>query len=173
MLLIIARFLSVWTGTTFPVDLVSSDSMSPSLMEGDVVAWTPVKMEDIRVGDVIVFKSYVHWPDEKIVVHRVSNITRNSRNEILLETKQRKRRIGAKLNVIVKNMKKIFKDLDDNEIIITNDDLDNLNYVQVIIKGKEYIIPLDELYHSMGYFKNYRDETELRHYRQSQNAIKI
>ena len=87
LLLIIARFLSVWTGTTFPVDLVSSNSMSPSLIEGDVVAWTPVKMEDIRIGDVIVFKSYVHWPDEKIVVHRVVNITRNSRNEILLETK--------------------------------------------------------------------------------------
>lgn len=61
--------------------------MRPSLWEGDVVAWTPTKIEDIRVGDIIVFKSYIHWPDEKIVVHRVSNITHDSRGNILLETK--------------------------------------------------------------------------------------
>ena len=79
--------MSVWSGTPFPVDLVTSDSMTPSLMEGDVVAWTPTNIEDLKVGDVIVFKSYVHWPDEKIVVHRVSDIIVNSRGELLLETK--------------------------------------------------------------------------------------
>ena len=87
MLLILARFVSVWAGTPFPIDLVTSDSMSPTLMEGDVVAWTPTKISDIEVGDVIVFKSKVHWPDEKILVHRVSDIKTNSRGEILLETK--------------------------------------------------------------------------------------
>lgn len=61
--------------------------MRPTLWEGDVVAWTPTKIEDIKIGDVIVFKSYIHWPDEKIVVHRVSNITHDSRGNILLETK--------------------------------------------------------------------------------------
>lgn len=55
-------------------------------MQGDVVAWTPTNIEDVKVGDVVVFKSYVHWPDEKIVVHRVSNII-NKDGEILLETK--------------------------------------------------------------------------------------
>jgi len=69
------------------MDLVTSDSMTPTLMEGDVVAWTPTNIEDVKIGDVIVFKSYVHWPDEKIVVHRISDLRHNSRGEILLETK--------------------------------------------------------------------------------------
>jgi len=87
MFLIIARFLSVWAGTPFPIDLVTSDSMTPTLMQGDVVAWTPTRIEDIRTGDIIVFRSYVSWPDEKIVVHRVSNITASQNGQLLLETK--------------------------------------------------------------------------------------
>ena len=87
LFLIMARFLSVWSGTPFPVDLVTSDSMSPSLMKGDVVAWTPTKMEDIEVGDVVVYKSYIRWPDEKLLVHRVTNIKKDSRGNFLLETK--------------------------------------------------------------------------------------
>jgi signal peptidase I len=61
--------------------------MTPTLFEGDIVAWTPIKMEEIQEGDVIVFKSYLHWPEEKIVVHRVNDIKTNSKGEILLETK--------------------------------------------------------------------------------------
>jgi len=87
LFLIMARFLSVWSGTPFPVDLVTSDSMSPSLMKGDVVAWTPTKMEDVEVGDVVVYKSYIRWPDEKLLVHRVTNIKKDSRGNFLLETK--------------------------------------------------------------------------------------
>ena len=87
LFLIIARFLSVFSGTPFPVDLVTSDSMSPALMEGDIVAWTPTKIKDIEIGDVIVFKSYISWPDEKIVVHRVSDIKKSSSGAIFLETK--------------------------------------------------------------------------------------
>ena len=69
------------------MDLVTSDSMSPALMEGDIVAWTPTRIEDVEVGDVIVFKSYVSWPDEKIVVHRVSKVLKSTRGSVLLETK--------------------------------------------------------------------------------------
>jgi len=87
LFLITARFLSVWSETPFPVDLVTSDSMSPSLMKGDVVAWTPAKMEDIEVGDVVVFKSYIRWPDEKLLVHRVTDIKKDSQGNLLLETK--------------------------------------------------------------------------------------
>ena len=87
LFLIIARFLSVWTGIPFPVDLVTSDSMEPDLMKGDIVAWTPASYEDVEVGDVVVFKSHIHWPDEKIVVHRVSAIEHTSSGEKLLETK--------------------------------------------------------------------------------------
>ena len=56
-------------------------------MEGDVVAWTPSNIEDIEVGDVIVFKSYLHWPDEKIVVHRVTNVITDQKGNLILETK--------------------------------------------------------------------------------------
>lgn len=82
-----ARFLTVWAGTPFPIDLISSNSMSPSLMEGDIIAWTPTTMNDIKKGDVVVFKSYVNWPDEKLVVHRVADIIKDSKGESLLETK--------------------------------------------------------------------------------------
>jgi signal peptidase len=88
LLLIMARFLSVWSGTAFPIDLVTAHSMNPSLMEGDIVAWTPAMIEDIEIGDVIVFKSYIRWPDEKIVVHRVIGIkTDKTTGEPMLETK--------------------------------------------------------------------------------------
>ena len=69
------------------MDLVTSDSMSPVLMEGDVVVWVPTDIEDLEIGDIIVFKSYLHWPDEKIVVHRVNDIKHNKIGEVLLETK--------------------------------------------------------------------------------------
>ena len=69
------------------MDLVVSDSMTPTLTEGDIVAWTPTNINDVKVGDVVVFRSYVHWPEEKIIVHRISNITTSSKGELILETK--------------------------------------------------------------------------------------
>ena len=74
LLLIVARFLSVLSGTPFPLSLITANSMSPALMEGDVVAWAPANIEGIQVGDVIVFKSWVGWPEERYVVHRVVEI---------------------------------------------------------------------------------------------------
>ena len=74
LLLIFTRFLSVSSGTPFPLDIITSDSMAPSLMEGDLIAWTPANIEDVEVGDVIVFKSLVSWPDERLVAHRVIEI---------------------------------------------------------------------------------------------------
>ena len=81
-----ARFLSVFSGTAFPIDIVTSNSMSPVLMEGDLVAWTPATIDEVQVGDVIVFKSWVSWPDTKLVVHRVSNVLQNFKRPAL-ETK--------------------------------------------------------------------------------------
>lgn len=86
-MLVLARFLSVWAGTPFPIDLVTSDSMNPTLMEGDIVAWTPTTMDEVEIGDVVVFKSYVSWPGEKLVVHRVSGLEQTPTGEKLLETK--------------------------------------------------------------------------------------
>lgn len=88
MFLIAARFLSVATGTPFPMALVTANSMHPTLMEGDVVAWTPTQMEDVEEGDVVVFKSYIHWPDEKLVIHRVTDIKKDGlTGKPILETK--------------------------------------------------------------------------------------
>ena len=56
-------------------------------MEGDVAAQTPTIVEEIKISDVNVFKSFVHWPDEKILVHRVHDIKYTSNDERLLETK--------------------------------------------------------------------------------------
>ena len=67
--------------------MITSDSMTPSLMEGDVVAWTPVDVNDIEIGDVIVFKSYLSWPEERLVVHRVTDIKQDSFGGIMFETK--------------------------------------------------------------------------------------
>jgi signal peptidase len=61
--------------------------MSPSLVEGDIVAWAPTNIEDVKVGDVVVYKSYIHWPDEKIVAHRVSKIETDSKGTLTLESK--------------------------------------------------------------------------------------
>jgi len=61
--------------------------MSPTLLEGDIVAYTPIKIEDVKIGDIVVFKSYIHWPDEKIIVHRISEIKKDSKGNLFLETK--------------------------------------------------------------------------------------
>lgn len=82
-----ARFLTVWAGTPFPIDLITSGSMNPSLAEGDIIAWTPTTINEIQKGDVVVFKSYVNWPGEKLVVHRVTDIKKDSQGNSLLETK--------------------------------------------------------------------------------------
>jgi signal peptidase I len=74
LLLIAARFLSVFSGTFFPIDIVSTESMTPTLMKGDLIAWTPSDINDVKIGDVIVFKSWLSWPDEKLIVHRVVDI---------------------------------------------------------------------------------------------------
>jgi signal peptidase I len=82
-----ARFITVWSGTPFPIDLITSGSMSPSLMEGDIIAWTPTTINEIQKGDVIVFKSYISWPGEKLIVHRVVDIKKDSSGNSILETK--------------------------------------------------------------------------------------
>lgn len=71
LLLIATRFLSVTSETAFPISIVTADSMSPSLLEGDLILWTPINIEDVEVGDVIVFKSWLSWPEERLIVHRV------------------------------------------------------------------------------------------------------
>ena len=48
--------------------------MDPTLVEGDILLWMPIKIKDIKIGDIVVFKSYIKWPNEKLIAHRVTNI---------------------------------------------------------------------------------------------------
>lgn len=43
-------------------------------MQGDLIAWTPTPIEEVKVGDVVVFKSWLSWPDQKLIVHRVVEV---------------------------------------------------------------------------------------------------
>jgi len=62
--------------------------MEPILGKGDILLWIPIKIEEIKIGDIVVFKSYTKWPNEKLIAHRVTNIKIDkSTNREILETK--------------------------------------------------------------------------------------
>lgn len=87
-MVVIAQFLLLWAGVSLPLSLVTSNSMEPTLVEGDIVAWMPTSMEDVEIGDVVVFESYIKWPCEKLMIHRVTDIKRDdSTGSLMLETK--------------------------------------------------------------------------------------
>ena len=62
--------------------------MEPILGKGDILLWIPTKIEEIKIGDIVVFKSYTKWPNEKLIAHRVTNIKIDkSTEQEVLETK--------------------------------------------------------------------------------------
>ncbi len=62
--------------------------MEPALVKGDIVAWMPVRIEDVEIGDIVVFKSYIKWPSEKLIAHRVTDIKIDDQTgNAMLETK--------------------------------------------------------------------------------------
>ena len=62
--------------------------MEPTLGKGDILLWIPTKIEEIKAGDIVVFESYIKWPNEKLIAHRVTNIKIDkSTNREVLETK--------------------------------------------------------------------------------------
>ncbi len=67
--------------------VVGSESMSPTLQKGDILIWEPVEQTELSIGDIVIFKSYTQWPEEKLVVHRVLDITYDSNGNMLFETK--------------------------------------------------------------------------------------
>ena len=70
------------------LSFIASDSMDPTLSKGDVLVWVPTKIEEINVGDIVVFKSYIKWPNEKLIAHRVTNIKVDKPSgELVFETK--------------------------------------------------------------------------------------
>ena len=76
-----------FVASTFSFAIVGSSSMSPSLIEGDVLLWTSAEITDIAIGDIVVYKSSTCWPDEKMVVHRVVETKCDGEGCILLETR--------------------------------------------------------------------------------------
>ncbi len=86
LLLLIGRFLTIVSDTTFPMSVVSSHSMRPSLFEGDIVPWIPCSIDEVKKGDIVVYKSSISWNDKRLIVHRVVDIT-NKNGKIFLLTK--------------------------------------------------------------------------------------
>ena len=70
------------------MSLIASNSMQPTISKGDIVLWIPTKIEEIKTGDIVVFKSYIKWPNEKLIAHRVTNIKMDKlTDKLVLETK--------------------------------------------------------------------------------------
>lgn len=68
-------FLQQLTGTSFPLLVVKSESMTPTIMKGDIIAVTAVELGEIRAefdtGDVIIFYRPGYLGDNDwIIVHR-------------------------------------------------------------------------------------------------------
>ncbi|MBU1941163.1 MAG: signal peptidase I [Candidatus Thermoplasmatota archaeon] len=84
LLLICTRFLCIATNTPFPIDVVTSDSMTPTLIEGDIIFWTPIPLTDVQPGDIIIYKSHVHWPDSILITHRVNEVIKNTHGTQLI-----------------------------------------------------------------------------------------
>ncbi len=74
ILLLLSRFLTIFTGMAYPLSVVSSSSMTPVLNKGDIVPWIPCSVEDVREGDIVVYKSVYG----NLIIHRVVE-TRNGK----------------------------------------------------------------------------------------------
>lgn len=71
ILMVIAFFeaLKVVTGTSVPLAVVEGNSMYPTLHDGDVVLLVGAKPSDLKVGDIIVYKS-----GGKYIIHKIISI---------------------------------------------------------------------------------------------------
>jgi len=75
LLLIVGRFLTIVAGVSFPMSVVTSNSMKPALYEGDVLPWVPCGMDDVHRGDVIVYRSANSWGNDVFIAHRVVGVS--------------------------------------------------------------------------------------------------
>lgn len=62
--------LSSLTGSQAPMAVVKGESMLPILREGDIVFTYKPNPSEIRIGDVIVYKTYTN----KLIIHRVVEV---------------------------------------------------------------------------------------------------
>lgn len=70
--------------TSVPIAVVESGSMIPTLEKGDLIISIGVDPSNLKVGDIILFKSPLN--PNIIIVHRIIRIY-NYNNTILIETK--------------------------------------------------------------------------------------
>jgi signal peptidase I len=88
LIIFIIQIYIVISSTSLKLSLIASNSMEPTLGKGDIVLWIPTKIEEIKAGDIVVFKSYIKWPNEKLIAHRVTNIKADKLTDnVVLETK--------------------------------------------------------------------------------------
>ena len=65
-----AQILRAATGSELPLAVVEGRSMHPLLRDGDLVIVVKEKPQDIRVGDIIVYKTF----DGRFIIHRVIGV---------------------------------------------------------------------------------------------------
>ena len=70
--------LKIALNTEYPIVVVSSESMVPTLNVGDLLILKGIPPEDIKVGDIIVFRATWLPSSEPPVVHRVVAIENRS-----------------------------------------------------------------------------------------------
>ena len=87
LLLSIVCVLIALVYSPFSFAIVGSSSMSPSLSKGDVLLWEVADITDIAVGDIVVYRNPISWSGEKIIVHRVVEITTSHKGEVILATR--------------------------------------------------------------------------------------
>ena len=66
-------YLTKKLGTDYPIAAITSGSMWPVLRTGDLVLIKAVKKEDIKVGDIIVWKN-----SNGFTIHRVTKLNPNT-----------------------------------------------------------------------------------------------
>ena len=86
--LMIWKGLMVVTGSESPIVVVLSGSMEPAFHRGDLLFLTNYEAEDIRVGEIVVFKVSVHY-----ILCSKLKITRNYKNLTQLSAREGKKRI--------------------------------------------------------------------------------
>ena len=70
IIILIAKF-AFPGGMPSPISVIESGSMRPTLERGDVIFWTPSSIDNIHIGDIVVYKSSM---GNKYIVHRVIEI---------------------------------------------------------------------------------------------------
>lgn len=67
------RFLAWYLGTPYPIAAVTSGSMWPTLHTGDLIFIQATRREDIKIGDIVVWKN-----PNGFTIHRVVELGENT-----------------------------------------------------------------------------------------------